>query len=649
MDKLKLHTPDLTAANIEKLAALFPGCITEARDERGTLTRAIDFDQLRQELANHIVEGPRERYHLDWPGKREALLAANAPIAKTLRPCREESVDFDTTKNLFIEGDNLDALKLLQETYLGKVKMIYIDPPYNTGNDFLYEDDFAGNSETFFRKSNQKDEAGNRMVANLETNGRFHSDWLNMIYSRLKLARNLLADNGVILISIDDHEVHNLRKICDEIFGEANFIGIFSVVSSPSAIDYGHMAKTNDYCVFYAKDVMLTETWPLEEKEKTFRYQDEQGGFNIYPLYNGNTAFNPQTRPNLHYPFYVNPNEINSLGFYQISLEKSPGWVEVFPVTSKKEGISRVWRWGKPKAAENLNDEIVGYKNEDGEFRIVQKSRLTAKVIRSILEGTGLSTRRGTAEIESLFKSKLFPFPKPTELIKMFSAISLNESDIALDFFSGSATTAHSVLQLNAEDGGKRRFVMVQLPEACDEKSEAYKAGYKTIAEIAKERIRRAGTKIKSENATTAPNLDIGFRVLKIDTSNMADVYYAPDAVKQTDLVAHTDNIKPERTPEDLLFQVLVDWGVDLSLPIRAESMKDEGGRMNEFTVFFVDENALAACFDAHISEDLVKQIAGRKPLRAVFRDSSYDSDSVKINVEQIFKLLSPETEVKTL
>ncbi len=642
MDKLKLHTSDLTAANIEKLAALFPDCITETQDEKGTLTRAVDFDQLRQELSDHIVEGPRERYHLDWPGKREALLTANAPIAKTLRPCREESVDFDTTKNLFIEGDNLDALKLLQETYLGKVKMIYIDPPYNTGQDLIYSDDYSEDAKEFLRKSNQTDERGHRLVANLETNGRFHSDWLTMLMPRLKLARNLLADDGVILISIDDNEIHNLRKLCDEIFGEPNFIGIFSVVSSPSAIDYGHMAKTNDYCVFYAKDIILAETWPLEEKEKTFKYHDEKGGFNLYPLYNGNTAFNPTTRPNLYYPFFLDPSEVDDQGFYRISLEKSSGWVEVLPVTSKKEGIPRVWRWGKIKAAEGLNDEIVGYKNEDGEFRIVQKSRLTAKVIRSILEGTAVSTRRGTAEVESLFNAKVFPFPKPVELMKMFCAIATRESDVVLDLFSGSGTTAHAILDLNAKDSCARRFIMVQMPEPVSEKSEAYRKGFKSIAEIGKERIRRAGKKIKTENATTATNLDIGFRVLKIDTSNVADVFYAPDEVKQIDLVAHTDNIKPDRTPDDLLFQVLVDWGVDLSLPITQE---DVAGKK----VFFVDGNALAACFDPKVSEDLVKELAKRKPLRAVFRDSSYDSDSIKINVEQIFKLLSPETEVKTI
>lgn len=643
MDKLKMHTLNLSAENIEKLAALFPNCVTETKDEKtGQLKRAIDFDQLRQELSDHIVDGPRERYHIDWPGKREALLAANAPIAKTLRPCREESVDFDTTKNLFIEGDNLDALKLLQETYLGKVKLIYIDPPYNTGQDFLYQDNFKEDEESFLLKSNQKDEDGKRLVINSETNGRFHSNWLNMIYPRLKLARNLLADNGVILISIDDKEIHNLRKLCDEIFGEGNFIGIFSVVSSPSAIDYGHMAKTNDYCVFYAKDATLAETWPLEEKEKVFKYKDEDGGFNIYPLYNGNTAFNPQTRPNLYYPFYVNPNKSDGQGFYEIGLEKLPGWVEVFPVTSKKEGLARVWRWGKTKAGENLNVEIVGYKNEDGEFRVVQKSRLTAKMIRSILDGNLISTRRGTAELEILFKAKVFPFPKPVELIKMFCALSLKQSDVALDFFAGSATTAHAVLQLNAEDFGKRRFIMVQFPEACAANSVASEAGYKTISEISKERIRRAGTNIKSENPTTSANLDIGFRVLKIDTSNMKDVYYTPDDVKQDQLELHTNNIKEDRTPEDLLFQVLVDWGVDFALPIAQETIAEK-------TVFFVDGNALAACFDPTISEDLVKALAKRQPLRAVFRDISYDNDSMKINVEQIFKLLSPQTEVKTL
>jgi len=642
MDKLKLHSTDFTQENIAKLAALFPNCVTESKAEDGSVKRSIDFDQLRQELSTSIVEGPQERYQLNWPGKREALLTANAPIAKTLRPCREESVDFDTTQNLFIEGDNLDALKLLQETYLNKVKMIYIDPPYNTGNDFIYEDDFAENTEAYLERSNQKDEGGNRLVANMDTNGRFHSDWLSMMYSRLKLARNLLRDDGVILISIDDNEQATLKRLCDEIFGEQNFIGLFVVNASPSGIDYGHLAKTHDYAIFYAKNIDATVTNQLREESKEFRYSDADGGFNIYPLYNGNVAFNPKTRPNLHYQFYLNPNNRLSDEFFEISLQPNDGWVEVWPVVSRKEGIPRVWRWGKPKAQEGLNKEIIGYKNEAGEYRIVQKSRHTSKVIRSLLLDNEVSSRRGTGDFEKLFNGKIFSFPKSVELIRRFVEIGTGEDDLLIDFFSGSSTTAHAVMRLNAEDGGKRKFIMVQLPEACDEKGEAFKAGYKTIAEIGKERIRRAGRKIKDENALTAPDLDIGFRVLKIDSSNMKDVYYAPDAVQQGDLLAQVDNIREDRTAEDLLFQVLLDWGVDLALPITTETIAGK-------QVFFVDSNALAACFEPGINEDFVKALAARHPLRAVFRDAGFGSDSVKINIEQIFKLISPTTEVKSI
>ena len=642
MEKLPLHTPDFTQQNIAKLAELFPNCISEAQTDDGTIKRTIDFDQLRQELSNNIVEGPQERYQLNWPGKREALLTANAPIAKTLRPCRDESVAFDTTQNLYIEGDNLDALKLLRETYLGKVKMIYIDPPYNTGNDFIYEDDFAEDSESFLQRSNQKDESGNRLTANTESNGRFHSDWLSMMYVRLRLARNLLRDDGVIFISIDDNEQANLKRLCDEVFGEQNFIGLFVVNASPSGIDYGHMGKTHDYAIFYAKNITTTITNQLREISKEFRYSDESGGFNIYPLYNGNVAFNPQTRPNLHYPFYLNPNNKISENFYEISLNNHDGWIEVYPVISRKEGISRVWRWGKKKSLEGLNNEIVGYKSENGEYRIVQKSRHTSKVIRSLLLDNEVSSRRGTGDFENLFKGKIFSFPKSIELVKRFVEVGSSENEIVMDFFSGSATTAHAVMQLNAEDSGTRKFIMVQIPEACDEKSEAFKAGYKTIAEIGKERIRRAGQKIKTENALTAPDLDIGFRVLKIDSSNMSDVYYNPDAVSQEGLFDQIDNIRPDRTAEDLLFQVLLDWGVDLTLPIATETIAGK-------TVFFVDGNVLAACFDTNITEALVQQVASHKPMRVVFRDAGFENDAIKINVEQIFKTLSPATDIKTI
>jgi len=642
VEKLKLHSPDITQANIEKLAQIFPSCVVESRDAKGSVKHSIDFDLLRQELSDSIVEGPQERYQLNWPGKREALLTANAAIAKTLRPYREESVNFDTTENLFIEGDNLDALKLLQETYLNKVKMIYIDPPYNTGNDFIYEDDFAVDSNSYFQRSNQIDSQGNRLVANPETNGRRHSDWLTMIYARLRLARNLLSDEGVIFISIDDHEVHNLRKICDEVFGEDNFIGQFVINSSPSAIDYGHMAKMHDYVLFYAKDLAQTTTSQLEEEDKTFKYSDETGEFNIYPLYNGNVAFNPKTRPNLYYPFYLNPQSKIGQTFFEIDLEKKDGWVEVYPVVSRKDGIQRVWRWGKDKSRLDLNKEIVGYRTDDGEYRVVQKTRLTGKMIRSLQVDKEISSRRGTAAVEELFGEKVFSFPKSVELIRRFIAIATKPDSIVLDFFSGSATTAHAVFLQNSMDQGARRFVLVQLPEQCSAESTAAKAGYKSIAEISKERIRRSGKKIAKSSTLIAPDLDTGFRVLKVDTSNMNDVHYTPDDVVQELLGGMINNIREDRTSEDLLFQVLLDWGVDLTLPITQESIEGK-------TVYFVDGNGLAACFEQDISEEFVKLLAKREPLRAVFRDSGFASDSVKINVEQIFKLISPTTEVKAI
>jgi adenine-specific DNA-methyltransferase len=642
MDSLKMQSPNLVDANIEKIAALFPNCITEDRDENGTMRRVVDFDLLRQELSASLVEGPQERYTLSWPGKNQAILTANAPIAMTLRPCREESVDFENTKNIFIEGDNLDALKLLQETYLNKIKMIYIDPPYNTGNDFIYEDDFAEDINTFFKQSNQKDEEGNRLVANTESNGRFHSDWLGMMYSRLKLARNLLSKDGIIFISIDDNEIHNLRKLCDEIFGADNFIGIFIINSSPSAIDYGHMAKMHDYALFYAKEIIETTTKQLTEENKTFKYTDEIGPFNLYPLYNGNVAFNPKTRPNLYYPFYLNPDKKVGNEFYEIGIDEQSGWVKVYPVVSRKDGIQRVWRWGRDKSRNDLNKEIVGYKTEEGEFRIVQKTRHTGKVIRSLQIDKDISTRRGTGEVEKIFNGKLFPFPKPVELIKRFASVGMQEDSIILDFFSGSATTAHSILELNSEDNGKRKFIMIQLHEPCDETSEAFKAGYKTIAEIGKERIRRAGKMIKEENPLITQNLDTGFRVFKVDTSNMKDVHYTPDELNQENLELFKDHIKSDRSPEDLLFQVFIDWGLDLTKPIAKETIDGK-------TVFIVDTNDLIACFDSGITEELVKKLAAHKPLRVVFRDDSFGSDSVKINVGQIFKLLSPVTEVKSI
>ncbi|KAB2318922.1 site-specific DNA-methyltransferase [Betaproteobacteria bacterium SCN1] len=619
MEKLKLHTPDITAENIEKLAALFPNCVTETNDEKtGKIKRAIDFDQLRQELSDHIVEGPRERYHLDWPGKREALLAANAPIAKTLRPCREESVDFDTTKNLFIEGDNLDALKLLQETYLGKVKLIYIDPPYNTGNDFIYEDDFSEDAESYMTRSNQVDNEGNRMIANTSANGRFHSDWLSMLYPRLKIAWNLLASDGILMVSIDENEFSNLRRICDELFGVGSFL-ITCVWRRRQVADSRNDDKAStdhEYVVCYKKVEATFKGMPIDQEKYSNPDNDPRG-----PWFSDNLTgiANERERPNLHYDV-VNPK------------------------TGRRYPPSPTRGWMcAPETMDRLiaEDRILWPNKVDGRPRhkkFLREARTLDTGLSSWFDDVGFTTE-GTRVIQDLFGEKIFPFSKPlTLLTKLVVQATSNGQGIVLDFFAGSGTCGHAVLAANAADQGSRRYVMVQIAD----ESEAGHRDFKTIADIGKERLRRAGRKIKAESAVGASDLDIGFRVLKIDTSNMNDVYYAPDAVQQDQLAFHTDNIKPDRTPEDLLFQVLLDWGVDLALPIEQQQIAGK-------TVFFVDGNALAACFDTHITEDLVKELAQRKPLRAVFRDSSYDSDSTKINVAQIFKLLSPETEVKSL
>ena len=648
MKKLKMHSPDFTDKNIAKLAELFPNCVTEKKEtikdakggEKVVVTKAIDWDLLKQELSNNIVEGPQERYQLNWPGKREALLTANAPIAKTLRPCREESVNFDTTENLFIEGDNLDALKLLQETYLGKVKMIYIDPPYNTGKDFIYADNFAEYSDEYLLKSEQKDEEGNRLVANTDSNGRFHSDWLSMMYPRLKLARNLLTDDGVIFISIDDGEVHNCQKLLTEVFGSNNFIkSLPTIMNLKGNNDEFGFAGTHEWTLVYAKlkDNLLLKEFPLEEEEFKDWDEDEIGYFKKGANLKATGQNAPkERRPNLWFPIYIGNNN-------EVSLTKDDNNIELWPITNGEE---MSWRWGKEKFLKNPKDLIVIRAGNDISIYKKQRPKLgdiPSKKPKSIFYKPEYSSGNGTASHKELFGRKLFDAPpKPPELIKDFLQITTDSNDIILDFFAGSATTAHAVMQLNAEDGGSRKFIMVQLPEVCDEKTEAFKAGYKTIAEISKERIRRAGKKIKEEN--TASNLDIGFRVIKVDSSNMADIYYPPDAIEQGKLALQTENIKGDRSTEDLLFHVLLDWGVDLTLPITKESIKGH-------EVFFVDGNALAACFakDGEITEDFCKELARRGPLRVVFRDSGFKDDSVKINVEQIFKLLSPHTDVKCI
>ncbi len=636
MNKLKMHSPNLTDGNIDRIRELFPACVTEAHDEHGTLKLAVDFDQLKQELSDSIVEGPQERYHLNWPGKREALLTANAPIAKTLRPCREESVDFDTTKNLFIEGDNLDALKLLQETYLGKVKMIYIDPPYNTGNDFIYEDDFAENTDEFLLRSNQKDEEGNRLTANTESNGRFHSDWLSMIYPRLKLARNLLRDDGVIFISIDDGEVAQLRKMCDEVFGEGNFLAqlVWERAFSPKN-DAKYISNSHDYVVMFAKSILDFSIGRLERTEEAnSRYANPD-----------NDPRGLWSSSDISVKTYAAANDF--------SINTPSGKIIEPPA-------GRCWRLSKKAFLERLEDNRIWFgPNGDNVPRI---KRFLSE-IREGMTPTSLlfykdvgHSQEGSQEVKKLLEDQgVFDGPKPVRLLRRLLSLANTDRDtIILDFFAGSATTAHAVMQLNADDGGNRKFIMVQLPEPCNEQSEAFKAGYKTIAEISKERIRRAGKKIKDEKEQTATgqgvlqyaptHLDTGFRVLKVDSSNMAEVYYTPDAVKQEELFNAVDNIKPDRTPEDLLFQILLDLSVDLSLPIHKELIQGK-------SLFFVNQPPydLIACFDTGVSEELVKELAQHKPLRVVFRDTGFTTDTVKINVDQIFKQLSPGTEVKSI
>ncbi len=625
MDKLKMHSPNLTNDNIARLRELFPGCVTEAKDEDGAVKLAVDFDQLRQELSGSIVEGPQERYQLNWPGKREALLTANAPIAKTLRPCREESVDFDATQNLFIEGDNLDALKLLQETYLGQVKMIYIDPPYNTGNDFVYEDDFAEDSASYFERSNQKDDVGRRLNANTESNGRFHSDWLSMLFSRLKSARNLMRDDGVIFISIDDNEQANLKRMCDEIFGEDNFIStiVWEKRYSPqNAVKW--FSESHDFLVVYAKNKQNWFPNLLERSdEMNARYK------------------NPDNDPRGVWK----PENSTAQGGHGTKAQ----FYELIAPNGKRHTLpnGRCWLYTEPVLKKLIADNRIWF-GADGNNVPAIKRFLT-----EVKQGTACQTiwkysdvghsQDAKKEVNDLFpEGAVFDTPKPTRLIKRILQVATDKDAIVLDFFSGSATTADAVMQMNAEDGGNRRFILVQLPEVCDEKSEPAKAGFRTIADVSKERIRRAGKKVAA--ALASANLDVGFRSLKIDTSNMADIYYAPDALDKANFDMFVDNIKPDRTAEDLLFQVMLDWGVDLTLPIAKDSIHGKD-------VFFVDGNVLAACFDASggVDEDFVKALAKHQPLRVVFRDAGFKDSAVKINVEQIFKQLSPSTEVKCL
>lgn len=629
MDKLRMQSSNGVEDNIMKIAQLFPDCVTETVDERsGQPKHLIDFEKLKQNLSDSVMSERAERYQFTWPDKSKAILLANSPINATLRPCREDSIDFDNTQNLYIEGDNLDVLKCLKETYLHKVKMIYIDPPYNTGNDFVYEDDFAQSSEEYLANSEQFDEQGNRMFTNAESNGRFHTDWLNMIYPRLKVARDLLTDDGVIFISIDDNEEKNLRNICDEIFGAENRIEtiVWKNKYGAGAYTVGFIS-VHEYVLCYSKKKISNITSELDEEgQAVYSKKDEKyairGGYMTQPLMTNSLG----NRPNLMYP-------IEYKG------------VSIYP--------RKQWVWSQERLQNAINNNEVEFNlQKDGTYSVRSKAYLrdeNGKMRRGkpLSLMTGPFNQEGTKEIRSLFEGKsIFDFTKPTQLIKKFLSLQINDSDdtdfIVLDYFSGSATTAHAVMQLNSEDGGNRKFIMVQLPEKTDEKSEAFKAGYKNICEIGKERIRRAGKKIKEESPLTTQDLDTGFRVLKLDSTNMQDIYYSPKDISQADLFSQVDNVKPDRTGEDLLFQVMLELGATLDSKIETTTVAGK-------TIYNVAEGYLVACFDPDVTDDVVKAIAQMQPAYAVLRDTSMKDDSTATNFEQIFKTYSPDTVTRIL
>lgn len=620
MDKLKMQTANKADENFRKLAEMFPNAVTETIDENGEVVRAIDKDVLMQEINTKVVDGKEERYQFTWPDKKKSVLLANAPISKTLRPCREESVDFDTTENLYIEGDNLEVLKLLQETYLGKIKMIYIDPPYNTGSDFVYEDDFVQSADEYLANSGQYDKDGNRLAPNPESNGRFHTDWLNMIYPRLKLAKDLLTDDGVIFISIDDNEQENLKKCCDEVFGGQNFVAqlVWERAYAPKN-DARFISNSHDYVLMYARnlDGFVIGRLPRTE-EANARYQ------------------NPDNDPRgVWKPSDLSVKTYNAACDYPIT---TPSGRVIEPPAG------RCWRLSKNAFLERLQDNRI-YFGADGNSVPCMKRFLTelkydgmAPTSIMFYKDVGHS-QEGAKEVTKLLNAGVFDGPKPVRLLtRLLTLANLKDDSLVLDFFSGSATTAHAIMQMNADKGSHIKYVMVQLPEVCDGKGTAYKAGYKTICEIGKERIRRAGKKIKEDSPLTTQDLDIGFRVLKCDTSNMKEVYYNPAEYE----ASLEDNIKEDRTPEDLLFQVMLDLGVLLSSKIKETTIAGK-------KVFNVEDNYLIACFDSDVTEETITAIAKQKPYYFVMRDSSMASDSVATNFDQIFATYSPDTVRKVL
>lgn len=628
MDKLRMQSSNGVEDNIMKIAQLFPDCVTETVDEKsGQPKHLIDFEKLKQNLSDSVMSERAERYQFTWPDKSKAILLANSPINATLRPCREDSVDFDNTQNLYIEGDNLDVLKCLKETYLHKVKMIYIDPPYNTGNDFVYEDDFAQSSEEYLANSGQFDEQGNRMFTNAESNGRFHTDWLNMIYPRLKVARDLLTDDGVIFISIGDEELQNLRKIADEVFGEANFRNQITIRRGAKSVQaqfdtWDRLGQGVEYLLLYTKNSLYR--FPKQMKN----LDEARGG-------SWNNHWRGTDRPTMRYEIFgICPSE----GQWRWSKERSDKAIanykrlqnELNKEEPSQEEIDK-WYSKQPEGTDLLR---LSKKGKPEHYIKATTQTLLNNSWEDLLIGS-------SSEILKLFETKVFDTAKLTAPIKRM----LNFTDknaLILDFFSGSATTAHAVMQLNSEDGGNRKFIMVQLPEKTDEKSEAFKAGYKNICEIGKERIRRAGKKLKEESPLTTQDLDTGFRVLKLDSTNMQDIYYSPKDISQADLFSQVDNVKPDRTGEDLLFQVMLELGATLDSKIETTTVAGK-------TIYNVAEGYLVACFDPDVTDDVVKSIAQMQPAYAVLRDTSMKDDSTATNFEQIFKTYSPDTVTKIL
>jgi len=670
IEKLKMHSPDLTQDNIAKIQALFPGCVTEARDEDGKPVLKVDFDQLRQELSDSIVEGPQERYNLNWPGKRKALVTANAPIAKTLRPSRDESVDFDTTKNLFIEGDNLEALKLLQKSFLGGIKVIYIDPPYNTGNDFIYNDKFSATISDFMRTSNQTDEEGNRLVANPQTNGRFHSDWLSMMYSRLRVASTLLDDDGVIFVSIDDWESANLKRMLDEVFGENNFVDTIAVemstTSGPKTVNaqQGTIVKNVEFIHIYRKS-------PEFDK---IRHQPLHDGIASYDTHYSVWLNEDKTLGSLAEELMKNEQiaedakNYGLLGRGGFSLKNIDKLLALSDSATDfiNDNLTKIARMDRPPVSAHGRSTTAGYWDEfvvehrtyflttlsNGSLQALMPLSLNFRMSDDYRPRYGRTVIRGDLwkgfhqDMGNVAREGGIAFSngkKPVRLIQQLIKWANNcDEGVILDFFAGSGTTAHAVFAANAEDGINRHFVAVQLDEKPDNKSEPAAVGYENIAALSRDRIRNAADKVLAGKVDSNWDRDIGFRNLRIDSSNMADVFYTPDATSQEGLLASVDNIKPDRTPEDLLFQVLVDWGVDLTLPINSETIDGK-------TVFSVAGTALMACFDDGVDEALVKKLAERQPMRVVFKDTGFKDDATKINVRQIFKSLSPDTEVKAI